>query len=210
LDEIAGLEADNLRLIQLCDEIGSEKERNVMKLKEDIGEAEHQSVKLRGQTNRLRSLTLLDTRAQQIAKDTDNADDILNGLTVLVQKYYRSCFSQTAEINALMMLERLELELEAMYTISASLSPQYLIEKQAAIEKLRREEQRRQKQEAQELEQQRKKKAALERSVQPVHMKVGRPVVPRMWPESGGKRDMQKGQHDEQIQEQMLFGAIED
>jgi hypothetical protein len=105
-----------------------------------------------------------------------------------------------------MMLERLENELERMYAATVRLSPQYLAEKQMAIDRARREEQRRQKQKTQELEQQRKMKAALERSTQPIHQRVGRPINPRMLPMSLAHHDVDMRQQDEQIQEELLFG----
>jgi hypothetical protein len=104
------------------------------------------------------------------------------------------------------MLERLEIELEKMYAITAKMSQQYLNEKQTAIERGRREELRRKKQEAQALEQQRKMKAALERSTQPIYQRVGRPLNPRMVPTSFAHRDVESRQQDEQIKEELLIG----
>jgi hypothetical protein len=51
-------------------------------------------------------------------------------------------------------------------------------------------------------------KAALERSVMPIPMRVGRPVIPRVWPENTPKKDTNRKEQDEQIQEQFLFGEM--
>jgi hypothetical protein len=209
LDEIALLETENLRLFERCDELGSERERTMQTLNRGIAEAEQESAEIHTRGQRLPAVELIDMRALQVARDTENADRVLAMLTRLVDTYFHNCFKKSADIGALMMLERMEVELETMYTTVAKLSPQYLMEKQTAIDRSRREEQRRQKQAAHALEQQRKMKASLERSVMPIHMRVGRPLMPRMWPENTTKKDTSRKEQDGQIQDQLLFGDVQ-
>jgi hypothetical protein len=207
-DEIESLETENLRLIERCDELSSERDRNVLCLNGEIASADAERDVIVEQTDSLPTVELVDARTQCIAHETDVVDQDLNGLTGLIERYYRECFKKSADITALMMLDRLEIELEKMYAITAKLSQQYLAEKQLAIDRSRREELRRKKQEAQEIEQQRKMKAALERSVLPIHQRTGRPVNARMLPGSSAHHNVDLKQQDEQIQEQLLFGEV--
>jgi hypothetical protein len=209
LDEISLLENENLRLIERCDALADERENSVHRLERQIQAAEDESEKIREKGLSLPNVGLIDMRTHYVTRDTETADRMLGGLTHMVEKYFRNCFKKSADITALMMLERMENELEVMYATAARLSQAYLAEKQASIDKARREEQRRQKQEAQELEQQRKMKAALERSVQPIHQRVGRPLVARMWPESSTKKNLSKKEEEDEAQEQLLYGELE-
>jgi hypothetical protein len=148
LDEIALLETEKLRLFERCDELGSEQERTLQTLNRGIAEAEQESAEIQTREQRLPTVEVIDTRALPVARDTENADRVLTMLTRLVDTYFHNCFKKSADIGALMMLERMEVELEQMYVTVSKLSPQYLMEKQTEIDRSRREEQRRQKQEA--------------------------------------------------------------
>jgi hypothetical protein len=210
LEEIEALEVENLCLIEICSDLTNERDRDVANINVSIGITDGDRAAVETQTESLEHVELIDLRTQIIAKETETVDRELTRLTRLIESYYLECFKKSSDINALTMLERMELELERMYAYAAKLSPQYLAEKQKSIEKLRREEQRRKKQEALAKEQQRKMKAALERSVQPIHRQEGRPLHRRMLPSAETKQDVGMNEQTEQLQEILLFGPLED
>jgi hypothetical protein len=201
------LERENLRLIERCDELVTERVRAVCLLEAKISDADKERHKVEEQAEGLEMVHPIDVRTQAITRDTEAVDRELHALTQMVEKYYGECFRKSADLSAMMMLERLEIELEKMYAITAKMSQQWLAEKQMAIERGRREELRRKKQEAQALEAQRKMKAALERATQPIHQRVTRPLNLRMLPTSYVHHDVDLRLQDEQIQEELLFGA---
>jgi flagellar biosynthesis GTPase FlhF len=200
------LEGENLRLIERCAELAGERDRSVAQLGAEIAAAERECAGLAQQTGGLAAVPLVDTRAQAIARDTDAVERDLGELTRVVERFYRGCFKKSADVTAVMMLTQMEMELERMYAVTAKLPQQYISEKQTAIDRLKREESRRKKQEAQELEQQRKIKAAFERSVQPIHQRMERPLNPRILPTSMARHSVDQRDQDEEIQDQMLFG----
>jgi hypothetical protein len=208
LDEIDALENENLALMEKCGDMISETHRNVERIQGRIDETTNERMDMIQQTEMIPSVPLMDTRAQIIARETEVIDAEISRLFRIVQGYYLECFKKSADIGALTMLEKMENELEKMYSHASKLSPQYLAEKQNAIAKSRREKQRREKQEAQEREQQRKMKAALERSTKPVKKRQGRPVLERMVPIKVSRHGVDRREQEEQITEALLFGPI--
>jgi hypothetical protein len=208
LGELEYLENDNLTLITRCHEMSGKLDRNVTRLSADIESAEHHCEEIRKYAGTLDAVRPLDTRRTQIARETDVLDRELSQLSKLVEKYFVECFKKTAAVSALEMLSKLEAELEHMYRCTESLSPQFLVEKQQAIEKARRETQRRKKQEQRAIDQQKKVKAAIDRSKQPIHQRTGRPLNARVLPCIVNRRDVDMKQYEGELQEQMLYGPL--
>ena len=136
-------------------------------------------------------------------------DKELTKLGVIVKNAYTDCFGKSADISPLMMLHRLETELEALYKQSLLLPEKEIVEKQNAKEKERREKQRIEKQMQQILEQQAKNDAAIARSKMPVKKRTGRPLVERKVPVKV-TRVVNKNNADEEILEKLLYGDISD
>jgi hypothetical protein len=196
--------------MEKCGDLIHKRDRNVRQIQDQIDETSGEEADVVRQADMIPSVREMDTRAQIVARETDVVDLELSRLFRIIQKHYLECFKKSSDISALNMLERMELDLEKMYSQASKLNPQYLTEKQNAIAKTRREKQRREKQEAQEKEQQRKMRAALERSVQPIKKRQGRPLLMRMLPTTGPRHGEDNREQDEQLQEALLFGPLED
>jgi hypothetical protein len=209
VDEIIHKENQNRLLIEWFTELSGEKDRNIRDISEKVEHTTIETSKLNEIIDSLKVDDLIDMRTGPVSRDTEIADRELERLSQIVSKYYSNCFRKSADISAIMMLERLENELESLYKIADRLNPQYLAEKQTLRDRSRREDQRRAKQEFVAKEAQRKIKAALERSQRPVKKHYGRPVIARSRfcgfekEASGG---VAKG---DEVQEAMLFGSIE-
>lgn len=117
------------------------------------------------------------TKQKEIAAETENE---LSHLTVLVKKTYESCFGPAVDMSPLIMLEKIENKLDAMYRLEEYVSEEFVNLKKAAQLKERREIRRQEKQEKAELEQQRKHEQAIERAIKPIPRKYGRPIYKRV------------------------------
>lgn len=209
LQEMEALENENLFLIQKCSELSNNRDRGVSLIEEELTKALRETDSVMAQQSRLKNVALMDTRTEQIARDSDTVDSELARLTKLIRSSYIECFNKKADITALMMLERLENEMEQMYHIAETIPQQLVMEKQSVIDKARREEKRRQKQEAQEREAHKKMMAALDRSRKPVNKRAGRPLMTRLVPIAAGRHNRDIKKHDDELHEKFLFGEIE-
>jgi hypothetical protein len=210
IDEIIRKENENLLLIEWCSELTNEKDRNVQEFSAQVKHTDEATGKLKDQIDSLKVADLIDPRTGQVTRETEIADRELDRLMRIVSRYYANCFKKSADITALMMLERIEIALEDLYKIADRLDPQYLVEKQMLRDRSRREDQRRVKQELMAKEAQRKIKAALERSQKPVKRRLGRPLVGRSQLCGFEKHADGNDSKGDEAEEALLFGAMEE
>jgi hypothetical protein len=209
LEEIEYLENENLGLIARCEELTGKRDRNVQTLSVGISEAEREQERVESETSSLATVSLIDPRTRQIERATETVDRDLDALSTAIEAHFIKCFKKSADITALMMLERIEVGLEKMYATAARFSPQFVAERQQAIDHARRDDQRRRKQEAQEAEAQKKMKAALDRAKQPIRRVEGRPLYPKMLPATPVRKDTDTGLQEDEIREMLLYAPFE-
>jgi hypothetical protein len=106
-------------------------------------------------------------------------DEEVARLSRIVNSCYMECVKKPGELTALMMLEQLELGMYSMSQSMIKIPPKFVAEKQAAMERARREENRAEKLKQQLLEQQNKAILALKRASKPAKRRIGRPTIER-------------------------------
>ena len=155
-------------------------------------------------------ITLGNTGA--VARECDDLDAERRRLAVMVTKTYKHCFGESADVNTLTRLERIENELEKMYRQSATIDPAFIAAKQAEKDKVRREIQRKEKAEQHDREQKRKLDQVIARARMPIKRRTGRPLFERKLPIkiSRSQVDQKKKLQEDLIMEQFLYGPIAD
>lgn len=147
-------------------------------------------------------------------KGLDEMDREYDTVLGLVKNCFESCFKlEKADLRPLVMLERIENELERMYLLEDRVAPEFMAYKKGIQDKEKREIQRKQKQAQQEAEQQRKIQQALERAIKPTYHRYGRAVVPRVIPVKEKKKDLSEKEKQrlwEEAQEQKLLFEEDD
>lgn len=212
LDELEYLENENLFLFEKCFELSNDKDSLISSLNAEISKAVSESQEMTNNAEKLSNteIPIIDTHIKLFdSAEVQEIDTELQKLTVIIRNAYTDCFGKAADISPLMMLHRLETELEYLYKQSLQLPEKEIIEKQNAKEKERREKQRIEKQMQQILEQQAKNDAAIARSKMPVKKRTGRPLIERKIPIKV-KRQVNKKNLDEEYQERLLFGDMSD
>lgn len=212
LNELEYLENENLFLFEKCSELSNDKDSLFSSVNSEITRAIAESEKMSNTTEVLskQTIPLVDPQPKLLnSPEVAEIDSELQKLTVYVRNAYADCFGKSTDISPLMMLHRLETELEALYKQSLQLPEKEIIEKQNAKEKERREKQRIEKQMQQILEQQAKNDAAIARSKMPVKKRTGRPLVERKVPVKV-TRHVNKKNLDEEYQEKLLYGDLSD
>ncbi|OHT16169.1 hypothetical protein TRFO_42006 [Tritrichomonas foetus] len=211
LDEIEKVENENLFLIQHYQEMQFEQETVTAVVKSEINKTTAESddlINAIGKLNKIEQFQLINDKEN---KENEILDDELTTLARIVTNTYEECFNETADVNTLTRLERLENELEMLYREMMKIDPDFIKSKQAEKDKKRREEQRKAKAEELQKEQARKHKQALLRAQMPVKRKTGRPVRERTLPIKLNRNPIDEKQKliEEQAQEIFLFGNIE-
>lgn len=212
LDELEKVENENLFLIQHCQELYYEQETGITSLTTQIDQVDYEACELKKGIEKLNDglkvSTEFDTSTSSVAnKESDQLELQLKRLSKYVSETYRNCFKETADVNTLTRLERIENELERMYRGSECIDPAFIAAKQTEKDKVRRDIQRKAKAEKQALEQQRKLDQALARAKMPIKRKTGRPCNERILPiKSKRPQDEKKKQMEVKAQEDFLFG----
>lgn len=211
-EEFEYLENENLFLFSKCAELLGIKNSIYDSVKLDIENAEQESAEIEQKSDQLKNVTvpLIPAHSKLLEKpEVVQMDQELHKLAIYVKKAYEQCFGKATEISPLMMLHRLETELEQLYRKSKQIPEKEILEKQNAKEKERREKQRIEKQMAQIREQQAKNDAAIERSKMPVKQRTGRPLIERTIPVKISRHIKQNNDEDEELNN-LLYGPIND
>lgn len=211
LNEFEQLESDNLFLIQKCCELEQETDRAMENLRKELTTAQEEKRKMEIAEQKINPIAAINASDSSIQHDAIQFDSELSTLTKYIQSTYVKCFGSKSDFGPTTMLERLENELEYLYKRIAELPPEFVLQTQAHIEKVRRDQARADRQQQKLLEQRRKTEQAIERANRPVTKRTGRPLRMRVLP-------MQLTHHvndekkilDEKIQEELLFGPIDD
>lgn len=211
LDEIEKVENENLFLIQHCHELQYEQETVTSAVKSDIRQTTAESDDLLNAIGKLNKVEQLIFTGEKNTPENESMEKEINKLAKIVTQTYEECFNETADVNTLTRLERIENELEQMYRQLMSIDPEFIKAKQTEKDKKRREEQRKAKAEEQQKEQARKHKQALLRAQMPIKRKTGRPVHERLLPIKLNRNQIDEKQKliEEQAQDVFLYGDIE-
>ncbi|OHT07752.1 hypothetical protein TRFO_23938 [Tritrichomonas foetus] len=212
LDELEKLENDNLFLFEKCAKLKYDQERISSKINAEIEKVVDEQNSIYGSSSRISNMfntEIIENSSLPRTPEIIALDDELARLTIIINDAYAECFGKCADISPLIMLEKIENELEAMFKESKSIPEKEILEKQNAKEKERREKQRIEKQMAQILEQQAKNDAAIQRSKMPIKKRTGRPLVERCIPIKVC-RHVNTRNLDEEYQERLLYGPISD
>lgn len=204
LDELERIERENLLLIQRCGDYNYAREGVISYINDSYHLTVQEIANIKKAKDEIPDIKVEDQTPESISRDAEILDRELTRLAKIVQRTFVGCFSKKSDITTLMMLERLENELEKMYRETEYIAPSFIIEKQNLKAKQRREEQRREKQEKQIREQQKKMEAALERSKKPIKRKTGRPLNCRALPMKVNRK-VDKKLVDEEYFENLLF-----
>lgn len=211
LNEFEQLESDNLFLIQKCCELEQESDRAMEDIRKELTTAQEEKRKMENAEQKINPIAVLNCNDTAIQQDSRATDDELAQLSKYIQSAYVKCFGSKSDFGPTTMLERLENELEVLYKKIAELPPEFVNETQAHIEKARRDQARADRQAQKLLEQRRKTEQAIERANRPVTKKMGRPLKVRVLPMqlTHHVNDEKKAQ-DEKLQEELLFGPLDD
>lgn len=211
LETLGDIETRNLMLIQGCQRIEELIDFTGCPLKQKIGETDEMASIVESIR---RTVPIADedpckrTPLQQ--KVCDDMSVEYERVSELVQETYDKCFrtESRADARPLVILERIENELEQMYTAEDCIAPSFIEEKQAVKNKERREVQRRQRRETQETAWHRKFEQAVARSNKPTYRKFGRPVTTRILPTAERQKQDDRAYHrrlEQQREHNLLY-----
>lgn len=211
LDEIEKVENENLFLIQHCHELLYEQETVTSAVKADIKSTVAESDELMDAIGKLSTVEQLSFACDHSSPENEALEKEINKLAKIVTQTYEECFNESADVNTLTRLERIENEFEKMYREMETIDADFIKTKQTEKDKKRREEQRKAKAEEQQKEQARKHKQALLRAQMPIKRKTGRPVHERTLPIKLNRNTIDEKQKliEEQAQDIFLYGDIE-
>jgi hypothetical protein len=196
LAELHKNEHDNLFLITHYQHLNDVFEHGLENIQADIAvQIEAEQALLRDIEAEATPKRVLDDLAA--AKQPQEEEDPLVQLEKQVKKTYKGCFGVSADLGAMLMLEKIENELEVMYEKCDRVVPDFLIYKRTMRERQRRDHQRKQWQEWRAKEQQRKIEQAISRARRPIPHRTARPLTLRTLPLKARK------QNDEAIQRRM-------
>lgn len=213
LEELEKVEDENLFLIRHCQELTYAQDAGLKAVQGEIDQTEAESTDVQEAMSKLKQvdeITLGNTGA--VARECDDLDAQRRRLANMVTKTYKHCFGESADVNTLTRLERLENELEKMYRQSATIDPAFIAAKQAEKDKVRRDIQRKEKAEQHEREQKRRLDQVIARARMPIKRRTGRPLFERKLPIKVARNqvDRKKKLEEELILEQFLYGPIAD
>lgn len=210
LQEMELLENENLFLIRKCEDIQAIMDRGLSFFGDELKRTNNEADSVNAQTGGLKPEKSTEARGEGVAHDGDRIDGRLNAVTKLVMRTYGECFEKRADVTALMMLERMENQMEDMYRVLETIPADIVHEKEAKMKIEKREEGKRKKREAQAKEAQRKADMAIQRAKEPVKKKVGRPLMQRSLPMGTGISNQSNKNDEGAIQEQLLYGELDD
>lgn len=208
--EMKQLESENLFLIRRCSEMAQKTERTVGVLKEKLQKALDEKAVLKSLKSKIQPVMEEIYNNSQIEQESEDVSAELDRLSMLIKTTYNQCFENKLDMNSLMMLEKLELALEEKYSMIDNIPKNIVLDKQAQIDRIRREQIRVERNIAKAKEQKKKMEAALARATKPIKKRLGRQLKERMLPISTRKKpDNSQKALDDKIQEEFLFGPIQ-
>ena len=143
-------------------------------------------------------------------QESQKIDDELQYIKDEIHKTYTNIYGTDSQISEMLMLEKINKDLEDFYYQIGFLKKSYYSEKQAICDKIRREEQRVELQKQKEIIQQEKKDAAIQRANKPIKKKMGRPLIPRTNIRKVHRNDDERSRRiarEQKKQEEFLFGV---
>ncbi|OHT05563.1 hypothetical protein TRFO_26630 [Tritrichomonas foetus] len=213
MDEIEKVENENLFLLHHCQELTNEQEAARENISGAIDHAQGESDVIQNSMNKLKDVKeIVYNVHDSVDAETKALEVQVNKLAKIVTLTYDECFNESADVNTLTRLERIEIEFEEMYLQASQISESFIIQKQSEKDKKRREEQRKAKNEELQKEQARKHKQALLRAQMPLKRKVGRPCNERTLPNRLNRNQIDQKQKllEEAAQDHFLYGEISD
>ena len=144
-----------------------------------------------------------------VIQESQKIDDELELIKKQVHKTYVRIYGTDSQISEMLMLEKINRDIEELYSDITLLRASYYAEKQAVCDKIRREEQRVELQKQKEIIQQEKKDAAIARANKPIKKKMGRPLIPRTNIRKVRRNDDERARRiamEQKKQEEFLFG----
>ena len=208
LEILENLEEDNLFLFEKCAKLAQDQERIVNKITTEIDNTRNEDEKLKKETSNLQDVEIIEFNSSLRTPEVIALDDELARITVIVSEAYAECFGRSSDLSPLMMLERLENDLEVLYSQCNSIPEKDINENLNAKERERREKQRKEKQIQQQLELQAKNDAIIARAKMPIKRKTGRPLNKRYIPIKV-VRQVRKNNAEELYLENLLYGNID-
>ena len=212
--EFDNVEADNLFIIRQCiavsDQINSGKSTCEEKLKA-IEEALNNVAPLLQKNNAENEETsqINYDYSKELRQQLDATSKEVESITAEVLKTYINCYGEDPKLNVMVMLNKLNNDMEDMYLRAESVSKAFIHQKQTILDKDRRERQRIAAQAAKEALANQKKEQALERAKMPIKKKFGRPVIARSTIRKAKRTDDEKLRRlarEQKAQEELLFG----
>lgn len=138
-------------------------------------------------------------------------DEEIENLYRLINKLFTKCYKKESTVSPILMLGKIESDLESMYKTMQQIDPAFINEKQTMFDKRRREQQRKEKQELQMKEQRIKMEQALKRAKEPIKRHTNRPLFPKSSPIKVHKTNDAKLIRQKEEQERvdnLLFGEL--
>lgn len=212
LSEFNKIETDNLFLIKeflalnntinFSKATGDEKLRRIEEailsitpiVKEKVPEASYDDLETLKNVNE--TFALLNNEIQEIGSH--------------ILKTYVGCYNENPQTDALHMLSKINADLESYYNKVEELSALFIKQKQAKLDKERREQIKLRAQKDKEELQRIKKEQAIERANKPIKRKTGRPLLPRTALRKFKKDNSEKEkllEMERMKQQEMLFGS---
>ena len=209
IQQLDDIEKENLFLIETCSHFERKMDNSIIPMKQQLKELDE----LNQDAEQMKVSEIFDDISASAevtnAHNFETVDKELTDLQRLVINAFRKCIKSDADIPVLSMLEQIENKFEEAFQITETIDKHWLSEKQAKIDKQRREEDRMEKQKQQALEQQRKTIMAIERANKPIQKHEGRPLYPKTKPIQKEKKvDFKKIRLMKELkrQEELLFG----
>ena len=213
-EEFDKIESDNLFIIRHClavrDKINDGKETSAEKLR--VVEEALDAILPRLEKNAAESKDILETNydhSKEMKQELDNITDEVNSITKEVLKTYIRCYGEDPKLNIMVMLNKLNNDLEDMYYKSEFVSKAYIHQKQSQFDKERRERQRIALQNEKEAIANQKKEQALERAKMPIKRRMGRPLITKTSirkVKRPSDEKLRRLAREQKAQEELLFG----
>jgi hypothetical protein len=211
IEEMAKLERDTLHVITHYQHRENLAIRGIESKHESIRQITESEQQIR---DKLPAIPEVQSKHWKVsAQHQEEEDTAYTNLINRIEKTFENCFHIEANMAPLLMLERIENDLERMYELCDRVSPEFLAYKQANREKERRDQQRKEWQEKREKEQQRKVEQARERARKPIPRKTSRPIVQRFLPIGRRNVDdlvLQQKMREQEAEERLLYQPSED
>ncbi|EAX91470.1 hypothetical protein TVAG_276890 [Trichomonas vaginalis G3] len=209
MDEIDKYEKQNLFLIDQYQNLQNQLDKDNANYAASIRDVSQAVDILESQIDRSNPLIDFQKSEQNLQNQLGTIDSEINRLSNLVRNMYLRLYREDPKLNAMHMLQKVDSDLELMYSQSEDLNRKYYNDKQAQLEKKRRDQQRIEQQKEIQRQAQEKKEAALARANRTVQKRMGKPLMYRTTLKKVVKNDDAKRRRQEAEQrriDQLLFG----